>query len=89
MSSDMNLFDLLEDTFLKGDVKDELFDDNYGDDVIAVSLECHLFSAISSIMLVSMHQACGFYFNHRLKQIDILCDVYSTHRRHLFNIEIY
>ncbi|KAL6437155.1 hypothetical protein ACFW04_005022 [Cataglyphis niger] len=39
MSSDMNLFDLLEDTFLKGDVKDELFDDNYGDDVIAAE-EC-------------------------------------------------
>ncbi|XP_029664917.1 cyclic AMP-responsive element-binding protein 3-like protein 1 [Formica exsecta] len=39
MSSDMNLFDLLEDTFLKGDVKDELFVDNYGDDVITAE-EC-------------------------------------------------
>lgn len=39
MSSDMNLFDLLDDSFLKGDVKDELFADNYGDDVIAVSPE--------------------------------------------------
>lgn len=39
MSSDMNLFDLLEDSFLKGDVKDELFvDHNYGD-IITVSLE--------------------------------------------------
>lgn len=39
MSSDMNLFDLLDDSFLKGDVKDELFADNYGDDVIAAE-EC-------------------------------------------------
>lgn len=32
MSSDMNLFDFLDDTFLKGDVKDELFiDHNYSD----------------------------------------------------------
>lgn len=36
MSSDMNLFDLLEDTFLKGDIiKDELFDHNYGDVITA------------------------------------------------------
>lgn len=53
MSSDMNLFDLLEDTFLKGDVKDELFVDNYGDDVITVSLKSRLFFAISSIKLVT------------------------------------
>lgn len=33
----MNLFDFLEDSFLKGDVKDELFvDHNYGD-IITVS----------------------------------------------------
>lgn len=44
MSSDMNLFDLLEDSFLKGDVKDELFvDHNYGD-VITVSSEIFRFS---------------------------------------------
>ncbi|XP_011866872.1 PREDICTED: cyclic AMP response element-binding protein A-like [Vollenhovia emeryi] len=36
MSSDMNLFDFLDDTFLKGDVKDELFvDHNYGDVITA------------------------------------------------------
>lgn len=38
MSSDMSLYDLFEDTFLKEEVKDELLVDNYGDDVIAVSL---------------------------------------------------
>lgn len=35
MSSDMSLYDLFEDTFLKEEVKDELLVDNYGDDVIA------------------------------------------------------
>ncbi|KAL0123815.1 hypothetical protein PUN28_005976 [Cardiocondyla obscurior] len=36
MSSDMNLFDFLEDSFLKGDVKDELFvDHSYGDVIMA------------------------------------------------------
>lgn len=37
MSSDMNLFDFLDDTFLKGDVKDELFIDHNYSDVITVS----------------------------------------------------
>lgn len=40
MSSDMNLYDLFEDTFLKEEVKDELLVDNYGDDVIASAEEC-------------------------------------------------
>jgi len=49
MSSDMNLFDLLEDTFLKEDVKNELFvDHNYGD-VIMVSLKFSGFPIILSV----------------------------------------
>jgi len=38
--SDMNLLDLLDDTFLKVDIKDELFvDHNYDGDIITVSLD--------------------------------------------------
>lgn len=68
MSSDMNLFDLLEDTFLEEDieVKGELFVDNYGDDVIAVSPGPPSFLAISFIELA----ACTV-FTLISKQIDI------------------
>lgn len=46
MSSDMNLFDLLGESFLKEDVKDEMFDHDYGSVITVSVLSFTVFPAI-------------------------------------------
>lgn len=87
MSSDMNLFDLLEDTFLEEDieVKDELFVDNYGDDVIAVSPGPPSFLAIS---LYWARNVCTWFSLQSQNKSNTFRHVYFT-RKKKKNIEIH
>lgn len=86
MSSDMNLFDLLDDSFLKADVKDELFvDHNYGD-IITVSPELPGFSIIPFASFF-VHLPCVTVGYQRILIFSYLTR--DVEERYLFNLEIY
>ncbi|XP_020286116.1 uncharacterized protein LOC109855862 [Pseudomyrmex gracilis] len=61
MSSDMNLFDLFSDTFLKGEIKDDLFvDDNYGDIAAAEESPAETEDLFASILKMEEDTQLGF-----------------------------